>query len=62
MPAMMPSTSAMAIQLKLTICGCSIVPMTASDMPPTPANTPRRAVFGSLIHCSERMNSAVETR
>jgi hypothetical protein len=42
--------------------GCNSVPMMASAMPPTPANTPRRAVNGSLIHFSEKMNSAVATR
>ena len=62
MPATTPATSATAIQLKLMICGCSSVPITASAMPPTPANTPRRAVFGSLNHCREKMKSAVETR
>jgi hypothetical protein len=36
--------------------------MTASTIPPTPANTPRRAVTGSLIHFSEKMNSAAEMR
>ena len=34
----------------------------ASAMPPTPANTLRRAVFGSFIQCSEKMNSTVATR
>jgi hypothetical protein len=36
--------------------------MMASAIAPTPANTPRRAVAGSLIHLSEKMNSAVATR
>ena len=34
------------------------VPATASSMPISPANTPRRAVAGEFIHFSERMNSA----
>ncbi len=34
----------------------------AAAMAATPANTPRRAVFGSFIHFSEKMNRAVETR
>ena len=35
--------------------------MTASTIPISPANTPRRAVTGEFIHFSERTNSAAET-
>jgi len=42
--------------------GRSSVPTTASTIAATPAKTPLRAVFGSLIHLSEKMNSAAETR
>ncbi len=34
----------------------------AATMATTPETMPRRAVLGWLIHISERMNSAAETR
>ena len=36
--------------------------MIAAAMPPTPAATPRRAVFGSLSQRSDRMKSAAAAR
>ena len=57
-----PTTIATAIHLKLTISGWSSVPAIASVIPPTPAATPRRAVFGLLSQRSDRMNSAAAAR
>ncbi len=37
------------------------VPATASSMPSSPANTPRREVEGWFIHFNARMNNAAET-
>ncbi len=34
----------------------------ASSMPISPAKTPRRAVAGELIQCSEKMKSTLATR
>ncbi len=39
-----------------------MVPPTASTIPPTPAATPLRAVFGSFIHRREKMNPIAESR
>ena len=50
------------IQPLLTMKGWAQVARTAITMPATPACTPRRAVFGSLIQWSEKMKSAVATR
>ena len=36
--------------------------MTAAIMPPTPAATPCRAVFGELSHRSEKMKRTAATR
>ena len=36
------------------------VPMMASNMPASPAKTPRRAVVGERIHFSENTNRAAE--
>ncbi len=61
-PSAMPTTAATAIHVKLTISGASSVPMIAAAMPPTPAATPRRAVFGWLSHRSDRMKRTAPTR
>ncbi len=45
-----------------TTSGPAQVATTATSIAATPAYTPRRAVFGSLSQCSEKMNSAVATR
>ena len=42
--------------------GAEHVASTASPIATAPAKTPRRAVFGSFIQCSEKMNSAVAIR
>ncbi len=61
-PITMPTSAAIAIHEKLTISGAKSVPMIARAMPPTPAATPRRAVFGWLSQRSERMKSAAAAR
>ncbi len=61
-PITIPTSAASAIHEKLTISGARSVPRMASDMPPTPAATPRRAVFGWLSHRSERMKRAAAAR
>ena len=58
-PTMNPATIASATQPWWMISGWIHVATTATSMPVTPAATPRRAVFGSFIQCSENMNSAV---
>ena len=58
-PTMNPATIARPIQPWWTISGWIHVAPTAITMPVTPATTPRRAVLGSFIQCSEKMNSAV---
>ena len=42
--------------------GVISVPPTAATIATTPETMPRRAVLGWLIHFSERMKRAVETR
>ena len=58
-PTMNPATIATTIQPWWMICGWTHVATTATSIPVTPATTPRRAVFGSFIQYSEKMNSAV---
>ncbi len=62
MPTTVPTTTPITIQWYATISGCSSVPKTASDMPATPAATPRRAVFGWLIQRSEKTKSPAASR
>ena len=61
-PTSVPATTAIAIQVKFTISGCSSVPKTAAAMPATPANTPWRAVFGRFSQRSEKMKRVAATR
>ncbi len=61
-PTAIPTTAASAIHVKLTISGASSVPTIASVIPPTPAATPRRAVFGWLSHLRDRMKRAAAAR
>ena len=57
-PPIVPSTIATRNPRRSsTISWWSSVPPTASTIAATPANTPWRAVFGSFIHFSEKMNS-----
>jgi len=56
---MNPATIASTIHPWWTISGWNQVASTATSIPLTPATTPWRAVFGSFIQCSEKMNSAV---
>ena len=58
-PTAKPATIATTIQVWWTISGWIHVATTATSIPPTPAITPRRAVFGSFIQYSAKMNSAV---
>ncbi len=61
-PMTTPTRAAIVIHVKLMISGASSVPTIARAMPPTPAATPRRAVFGWLSHRSERMKRAAAAR
>jgi hypothetical protein len=61
-PINVPIANATAIQINPVMCGSSSVPPIASDIPPTPAATPRRAVLGSLIQRSDMMKSAAAAR
>src|SRR5439155_21240875 len=58
-PTMRPATIARTIQPWCTISGWNQVASTAKSIPETPATTAWRAVFGSFIQYSEKMNSAV---
>ena len=58
-PTMNPATMASTIQPWCTISGWTQVAPTATSIAVTPAITPRRAVLGSFIQWSEKMNSAV---
>ncbi len=57
-PTRKPSAIASTIHRWCTIAGCIHVASTATAIPALPAQTPRRAVFGSPIQCSARMNIA----
>ena len=61
-PMIEPSTSATAIHLYSTMPWCKSVPTIASSIPSSPAQTPRRAVLGELIHFRERTKRAVAIR
>ncbi len=61
-PTRKPTATAPAIQPQCTMPGFRNVPRMASVIATTPASTPLRAVFGSFIQCSEKMNSAEATR
>jgi hypothetical protein len=60
-PMAEPSSTAARIHSQLKTWCESSVPVTASSIPNSPANTPRRAVAGEFIHFSERMNNAPAT-
>ncbi len=58
-PTANPAAIASTIQPWCTISGWNQVASTAMSIPATPATTAWRAVLGSFIQYSEKMNSAV---